>query len=114
MDSEVTGQQQAATAGRQLPHPVAQHPHSHSHTHTLTHQHQAERWDKQQHASAVNFEKPEAHMPSPRQVEKHLAGVRPVTGGWEARIGRQGYGKAKESLGVHVTGWFHPLQHKAA
>lgn len=105
MESEATEQSQAAATGRQQPHPVAQHPHPHSH------QHQAEGQHSQQHATAVSPPKPvQAHMPSPRQVEKQLAGVRPAAGGWEARIGRQGYSKAKESLGIHATGMLHPLQ----
>ena len=107
MDSKATQQQQAAAAGRQQQHPVALHHHSH--------QHQAEGQHSQQHASAISLEKPmEVHTLSPRYVEKHLAGVRPAAGGWEARIGRQGHSKAKESLGVHATGVLHPLQHRAA
>ena len=112
-DSDATEQQQAAATGRQQPHPFAQHSHSHCRPHT--HQHQAKGPGSQQPASAVNFQKPvEAHTPSPRQVENHLAGVRPAAGGWEARIGRQGHSKAKESLGVHITGMFCSVQHRAA
>lgn len=110
MDPEATEQQQAAATGRQQLHPV-QHPY----TRPYTHQHRAEGQHRQQHASAVSVEKlVEAQMSSPRHVEKHLAGVRPAAGGWEARIGRQGHSKAKESLGVHASGVLHPLQHRAA
>ena len=109
--SVATEQSQAAAKRRQQPHPVAQHPYSHPHSH----QQQAEGQHSQQHATAVSLSKPvQAHMPSLGQVEKHLAGVRPAAGGWEARIGRQGYSKAKESLGVHATGMLHPLHHTAS
>lgn len=108
--SEASEQQQAAT-GRPQPHPVAQHPRFHPHTH----QQQAEGQHSQQRAAAANLHKPvEAHMPSPRQAEKYLTGVRRAAGGgWEARVGRQGSSKARESLGIHATGIQHPLQHAA-
>lgn len=99
--SEPSEQQQAAT-GRPQPHPVAQYPHSHAYTH----QQQAEGQHSRQRAAAANLAKPvESGMPSPGQAEKYLTGVRRAAGGgWEARVGRQGSSKARESLGIHATG----------
>ena len=102
MVSEASEQQPAAT-GKQLPHPVAQHPRPRPYTH----QQQAEGQHSQQTAAAANLYKPEeAHMSSPRQkAEKYLTGVRRAAGGgWEARVGRHGSSKARESLGIHATG----------
>ena len=103
MDSQAMGQQQSGQGKQQLhagKH-VSQHPHSH--------QHPAESQRSQEHATAVNLSKPvKARMPPSRQVERQLSGVRSVNGGWEARLGRQGYTKAKESLGIHATGTLHP------
>ena len=68
-----------------------------------THQHQnAPRQQHQQHKAPP--QSPEGPHLMNGQARHKLDGVRQVKGGWEARIARQGYSKAKESLGIHCTG----------
>ena len=54
---------------------------------------------------------PEGPHPINGRARHKLDGVRQVKGGWEARIGRQGYSKAKETLGIHCTGTFFAHRH---
>lgn len=104
-------QQQAETA-RQQQHPAARQAYTH----------QAEPRHSQQPATAGNMQIPSGgQVPPPVSMDqihhsgRTLWGVRHVAGGWEARLGRQGHSRAKESLGIHPTGtlrWVYTVQLK--